>query len=137
MQARMVLATRSSARARSDEDVSYHANTLIAVLDQPAALGALRQALAANRIDPEQLSVLDGCRGARSLPEAGSPTRRVRGALDRRTSLSPRNLADGQLLIVIRNLRRDDAGRVRDVLLALGGRDVRHYGHFTVALLAP
>jgi hypothetical protein len=108
---------------------------LIAVLDDPARVGALRSALRGLGLDAGRIETL--C-GARPAPQRGR-ARRLLGALGPEAELARSHalaLQAGHALVIVRGVRRAEAAAACDALLTHGAHSVLHYGGWTVALLA-
>jgi hypothetical protein len=136
---------RTMTADRPREGLRLPANSLLGVIDDPAALRAVLAALAGAGIDPAGVEVVTGTDGARRLG-AGNAGGRLGRLRDWLQALGPepalrqryaRELAAGHALLVVRDPRPAGEGQVRDILLANGGHCIQHYGRFTVALLAP
>jgi hypothetical protein len=138
-------ATAINQRADAHSRLHYQPNTVLAILDSPAQLGALNAALDGAQLALGQVEVLAGPDGLRHLRPAHGQSgvlallrRAVRAGGVEATvgSRYAAALASGRLLVVVRDVPRGAALRLRDLIVALGGHDVRHYGRFTEAVLA-
>jgi hypothetical protein len=122
----------------------YPRNSLVGVVNSPGALPALRARLTDTGLAPDQIDVLWGVADHERLesPPTGllSAARRWLDGLGPEAELlhdDARELRAGHTLLVVHNVRRADAEQLRALLAAHGGHAVRHFGHLTVALLAP
>jgi hypothetical protein len=138
--------TRTIARWNATRYLQTPANSVIGIIERSSALGSLRKALAFAGIAGDQIDVLDGPTGRQRLDgrytgAAGRLRRWLHGiGLGPEAMLARqygRELADGNLLVSIRNVDRALAEEVREIVLAHDGRCLQHYGRFTVAILAP
>lgn len=120
-------------------------NTLAVVVGNDVTLRRVQQALQQAGAGPDALDLMWGRAGLEQL--APAPRRRgLLAALRRRLgALGPdallmeryrRELTHGYALILVRNLPRAMAERLRDPLVEAGGRCLQHYGRFSVAYLA-
>jgi hypothetical protein len=138
--------TRTSTQMTTTPSLRLSANSLVGVVTGVPALGPLRAALAFVGIAGDQIEVLDGASGRERLDAhyAG-----VTGHIRRwfhNLGLGPeadlarqyrQELADGNLLVAVRDVDRSLADVVRDIIVDCDGRCLQHYGRFTVAFLAP
>jgi hypothetical protein len=123
-------------------DLQVRPNTVLGVIPSGAELQELLCDLGSLNLQLGCVGVLGGAdldqavthrRGARAL--LANIGRLIRGE----TALAScyrRMLADGGVVVAVRNVSRGQAGRVCDAITGRGGRSVQHYGTFTVALLA-
>jgi hypothetical protein len=146
MTAKTLPAVGATVRARSNQPLVTTVNNLVAVLDRSSAIDTLRQSLERAGVAVDRIDVLGGASGQMRLDTCYSG---AGGAIRRRAhqlGLGPeaastqqygRELAGGNQLIVIRDVNRSRAGEIGDIVLHHGGRNLRHYGRFSVAILAP
>jgi hypothetical protein len=137
---------RTTTREAAATSLPLSANSLIGVVKRTAALGSLRAGLAFVGIAGDHVEVLDGASGQKRLDANYTGiTGRIRRwfyslGLGPEADLARQyrqELADGNLLVAVRDVDRALADVVRDIVVAHDGRCLQHYGRFTVAFLAP
>ena len=139
--------TWSNVRSATTAPFKTRTDSLICVLDHTADVGRLRNTLAIMGISNDQVEVLHGADGLNRLG-ASQPAPNVLSVLLRRLralALGPevqmadryaRILHGGDLIIAVRDVDRDDAGEILDILAAHGAQGIHHYGRFTIAYLS-
>ena len=146
MTASTLMTERVMTRRTTMDRFRPSANCMIGVIHRSTGLAALQSSLAFVGISANQISVLDGVadRG-RSNGAYSGVVGRIRGwfhglGLGPEAELAcqhDRELASGNIIITIRDVSRDLADDVRNILVAHNGWGLQHYGRFSVAILVP